>query len=124
MSQMSMFCRVFKILPSRPGPYGVDDYIGIRRPETGISGYAAGTSRNGHPPVWEDRYPLGRRDVMQGIGPVIPDIVNERPASLRMADGPPVGVRESNVLFVDALPSDCSRREVSRILFCDIFVNY
>ncbi|PWA86072.1 Nucleotide-binding, alpha-beta plait [Artemisia annua] len=103
------------ILSSRPRPYGVDDYMGIRRPETGISGYAAGTSRNGHPPVWEDPYPLGRRDVMQGIRPEIPDIVNERPASLRMADGPPVGVRESNVLFVDALPSDCSRREVSHL---------
>nr|GEY84002.1 nucleotide-binding, alpha-beta plait [Tanacetum cinerariifolium] len=102
-------------LPSRPGAYGVDDYIGIRRSETGISGYAAGTSRNGHPPTWEDPYPLGRRDVMQGMGPAIPDTVTERPTSLRMPDVPPVGIRVSNVLFVDALPSDCTRREVSHL---------
>ncbi|GKA13476.1 nucleotide-binding alpha-beta plait domain-containing protein [Tanacetum coccineum] len=103
------------VLPSRPGAYGVDDYIGIRRSETGISGYAAGTSRSGHPPTWEDPYPLGRRDVMQGMGPAIPDTVTERPASLRMPDAPPVGIR-------DYLDDYCSLTSGKRFVYRPILV--
>lgn len=91
----------------QPGAYRVDNYTGINvRPESSFSGYTAGPSGNGYPPVWEDPYVLERRDVLCETGPGIPNIVNDRPE-----------VRESNVLFVDGIPSDCSRREVSRILF-------
>lgn len=68
---------------------------------------------NGYPSTYEDPYLVGRRDIINESGPGISSILNDRPESLRKAD---VG-RESHVLFVDALPSDCSRREVSRILF-------
>ncbi|KAI3711863.1 hypothetical protein L1987_70412 [Smallanthus sonchifolius] len=72
-------------------------------------------SSNGYPSAWEDPYLIGRRDVMHGTGPGIPNMVDDRPDSLRKADGVPVRGQESNVLFVDALPSDCSRREVSHL---------
>lgn len=74
------------------------------------------SSSNGYPSSWEDRYLTGKRDDIHVSGPEIPSILNDRPDSLRKADSIPVGGRESNVLFVDGLPSDCSRREVSRIL--------
>ncbi|XP_075651058.1 uncharacterized protein LOC142621632 isoform X2 [Castanea sativa] len=43
----------------------------------------------------------------------IRDVSNERPSSLRNLDAVavPVPGRESNVLFVDKLPNDCTRRE-------------
>ena len=98
---------------SRPGAYGSDDIMG-GRPESGFSGYAGGASLNGYPPsTLGDPYLLGRRDVSLGNGP---DIIIERPDTLKKVDGFPVGNRQSNVLFVDGLPSDCSRREVARIL--------
>lgn len=101
-----MFYYVSKILGYRDRPYGVDDGMGIGvRPESGYNSYVT---------ELEDQY-LRRRDVLSGPG--IPSIVNERPESLRKADGGSVGRRETNVLFVDGLPSDCTRREVSRILF-------
>ncbi|XP_076888505.1 RNA-binding protein 1-like isoform X2 [Bidens hawaiensis] len=66
---------------------------------------------NGYPSTYEDPYLVGRRDIINESGPGISSILNDRPDSLRKAD---VG-RESNFLFVDALPSDCSRREVSHL---------
>ncbi|KAK9274251.1 hypothetical protein L1049_019065 [Liquidambar formosana] len=42
--------------------------------------------------------------------------MNEKPSSLRNVDGLPVPAGESNVLFIDGLPNDCTRREVGRIL--------
>ncbi|KAK1414139.1 hypothetical protein QVD17_29880 [Tagetes erecta] len=71
------------------------------------------SSSNGYPSSWEDRYLVGKRDAISV--PEIPSILNDRPDSLRKADSIPVGGRESNVLFVDGLPSDCSRREVSHL---------
>ncbi|KAJ9550488.1 hypothetical protein OSB04_014533 [Centaurea solstitialis] len=103
-------------LVSRPGAYGSDDIIGAGvRPESGFSGYAGGASLNGYPPTMGDPYLLGRRDATLGNGPSIPDTILERPDSLKNVDGFPVGNRQSNVLFVDGLPSDCSRREVSHL---------
>ncbi|XP_076937083.1 uncharacterized protein LOC143604512 [Bidens hawaiensis] len=66
---------------------------------------------NGYPSTYEDPYLVGRRDIIHGSGPGISSILNDRPDSLTKAD---VGW-EFNVLFVDALPSDCSRREVSHL---------
>nr|POE72583.1 hypothetical protein CFP56_10700 [Quercus suber] len=45
----------------------------------------------------------------------IRDVSNERPSSLRNLDGVAVPGRESNVLFVDKLPNDCTRREVGQV---------
>nr|XP_043624867.1 nuclear speckle RNA-binding protein B-like isoform X2 [Erigeron canadensis] len=104
------------ILASRPGSYGVDDIIGVGvRPEPGFSRYMAGTSKNSYLSASEDPYLAGRRDVLRDNGPGISDIVNERPNSLRKPNGLTAGSRKSNVLFVDALPSDCTRREVSHL---------
>ncbi|KAM4121399.1 hypothetical protein ACB094_01G002600 [Castanea mollissima] len=45
----------------------------------------------------------------------IRDVSNERPSSLRNLDAVAVPGRESNVLFVDKLPNDCTRREVGHL---------
>lgn len=57
-----------------------------------------------------------RRDVAAGIHP---DVPYDRPSSIRRSDGPAAPPADSNVLFVDGLPTDCTRREIGRIL--DIF---
>ncbi|XP_071686062.1 uncharacterized protein [Rutidosis leptorrhynchoides] len=104
------------ILTSRSGPYGVDDITGIGvRNDTVLGGYTAGTSGNGYRSSFEDPYLLGRRDVMRDMGAGVRDIVDERPDSLRKANGVSPGSQKSNVLFVDALPPDCTRREVSHL---------
>ncbi|KAD2393958.1 hypothetical protein E3N88_40935 [Mikania micrantha] len=73
------------------------------------------SSSNGYPSSWEDRYLNGSRDILHGTEPGIPSILKDRPDSLRKDDDIPAGGGDSNVLFVDALPSDCSRREVSHL---------
>lgn len=91
------------------------------RPDPAFAGYATGTSMKGYSNPIEDASLLGpRRDVALGVTPSVPDILNERPSSFGMTDGLPAVNKESNVLFVDGLPNDCSRREVGRILplFC------
>ncbi|KAL0447371.1 UNVERIFIED_CONTAM: RNA-binding protein 2 [Sesamum latifolium] len=94
------------ILPSRAGAYGVDDFAGIRS-EPGVSGLTAGTSFKGYPSSFEDPSLLARqRDVAPGTSPGIPDVTYERPNSMRRVDGPPVSAGESNILFVDGLPTD------------------
>ncbi|XP_011100421.1 RNA-binding protein 1-like isoform X1 [Sesamum indicum] len=101
------------ILPSRAGAYGVDDFAGIRS-EPGISGLTAGTSFKGYPSSFEDPSLLVRqRDVAPGTSPGIPDATYEN--SMRRADGPPVPAGESNILFVDGLPTDCTRREIGHL---------
>lgn len=67
-------------------------------------------------PVEDTSLLSSRRDVGLGISPSIPDILNERSSSFAVGDGLPPVNKESNVLFVDGLPNDCSRREVGRIL--------
>ncbi|KAG8381781.1 hypothetical protein BUALT_Bualt05G0008300 [Buddleja alternifolia] len=104
------------ILPSRPGAYGIDDIGGIRS-EPGVSGLIAGASIKVYPSSFEDPNLLvRRRDIASGTSPGIPDVTYERPNSIRRTEGPPVPAAESNVLFVDGLPTDCTRRELGRIL--------
>ncbi|CAK9136661.1 unnamed protein product, partial [Ilex paraguariensis] len=105
------------ILPSRPGAYVVDDIAGVGvHPEPVLGGLSAAASFRGYPSPLEDPSLLGqRRDVALGISPGIPDIINERPDSLRKADLPSAAVGESNILFVDGLPTDCSRRELGHL---------
>ncbi|KAI3454162.1 hypothetical protein Pfo_010825 [Paulownia fortunei] len=103
------------ILPSRPGAYGVDDIAGIRS-ETGVSGLIPGASFKGYPSSFEDPNLLVRqRDIASGTSPGIPDVSYERPNSMRKTDGPPVPAGESNILFVNGLPTDCTRREIGHL---------
>ncbi|CAN6682413.1 unnamed protein product [Malus baccata var. baccata] len=91
------------------GAYAVDDAVGLRsRPEP-VLGATATASTKGYSSLLE----VPRPEVSAvSISPNLPADINlERPAgSSRNADGPPVK-GESNVLFVDGLPTDCTRRE-------------
>ena len=96
----------------QPGAYGFDAIA--------ATAAAAGPSIKGFPSPLND--PTQRQDLTSGITQTIRDVSNERPSSLRNLDGIAVPGRESNVLFVDKLPNDCTRREVGRILFlCNVF---
>lgn len=91
-------------------------------------GLSAGASYKGHPPPTEDSYNLHsrRQDFSVGISSGPSELINAHPTSLRNAgDYGATAVSasteqipgESNILFVDGLPTDCTRREVGRILF-------
>ncbi|GFY95546.1 hypothetical protein Acr_10g0009310 [Actinidia rufa] len=111
-------------LTPHPGAYVLDDITGIgMRPEPGLGGLTAGASIRGYPPPLQDPILLGQRPDTAGIGSGIPDLINRRPGSLTKIDGLPVSARESNILFVDGLPSDSSRREVGRILLLFLFLH-
>ncbi|XP_059455759.1 RNA-binding protein 2-like isoform X1 [Corylus avellana] len=98
----------------QPGAYHFDDISGAgARPDPGLGGVTAVASTNGFPSPLED--PNQRRDVAPGVSPGIRSMSNEIPSSLRSGDGFPVPARESNVLFVDKLPNDCTRREVGHL---------
>ncbi|XP_002280083.1 RNA-binding protein 1 isoform X2 [Vitis vinifera] len=103
------------ILPVRPGAHDFDDIMGIRvPPKPVIGGFTATTNIKGYPNPVEDPNLIGqRRDVAHGISPGIPDI--ERPSSFGNVESLPPPVQESNILFVDGLPKDCTRREVGQI---------
>lgn len=88
-------------------------------PLAGLRGLAPARAL-GPSPVKEELDVVGRSSL--GIGASIPDV--ERHSSLANFDEP--SEDESNILFVDCLPTDCTRREVARILpalvlFCIIF---
>lgn len=77
----------------------------------------AGASYNGYPSSFEDRnLSVSHRDIGPGISPRMPDAGYDPPNSLTRTDGNPVPPAESNILFVDGLPTDCTRREIGRIL--------
>jgi hypothetical protein len=82
-----------------------------------IGGAIPGATGKGYLSPLEDPGLLSQRgDASVRVTAAIPDMINDRPGSLRSADGPPVPKGESNILFVDGLPTDCTRREVGRIL--------
>lgn len=102
------------------GAYGVDA-VGVSvRGEPGL-GVTATARTNGYPsPLGAQASLSQRHEVAVSVSSSVPtDIRQERSAS-RNADGLPVLKGESNILFVDGLPTDCTRREVGRILllFC------
>lgn len=101
------------------GAYAVDDAGGLRFRHEPVLGVTAGASTNGYSSLLEVPSLISQRQDVAAvsISPNVPaDISLERPTgSSRNADGLPVK-GESNVLFVDGLPTDCTRREVSRIL--------
>lgn len=81
-----------------------------------IGGAIPGSTGKGYPSPLEDPSLLSHRgDASVRVTAAIPDMINDRPGSLRSADGPPVPKGESNILFVDGLPTDCTRREVGHL---------
>ncbi|KAL7150848.1 hypothetical protein ABFS83_05G141500 [Erythranthe nasuta] len=100
------------IVPSRGGAYRVDDI----HSEPGVSGLIGGSSFRDYPSSFDDPNLLVRqRDVVSGTSSGIPDVSYERPNSMLRTDGPPVSAGESNVLFVDGLPTDSTRREIGHL---------
>ncbi|XP_030448716.1 nuclear speckle RNA-binding protein B-like [Syzygium oleosum] len=92
--------------PVRPGTYGIDDILGSGiRPEPGTGRLAAGTSLKGYSTPLEDPVLHQRQDFSAG----------ERSSSLRNVDSLTAPTRESNILFVHGLPTDCTRREVGHM---------
>ncbi|CAN6539637.1 unnamed protein product [Malus baccata var. baccata] len=91
------------------GAYAVDDAVGLRSCPEPVLGATARASTKGYSSLLE----VPRLEVSAvSISPNLPADINlERPAgSSRNADALPVK-GESNVLFVDGLPTDCTRRE-------------
>ncbi|KAL9363132.1 hypothetical protein Peur_045917 [Populus x canadensis] len=81
-----------------------------------IGGAIPGATGKGYLSPLEDPGLLSQRgDASVRVTAAIPDMINDRPGSLRSADGPPVPKGESNILFVDGLPTDCTRREVGHL---------
>lgn len=98
------------------GEYGFSGtQSAVSHPEPSFIGESAAASRRGYSPL-ED-------DAAAGINPVIPDITNERPSSEKNFNGPSAADGQSNLLFVDGLPTDCTRREIGRILFLYMCIN-
>lgn len=106
-----------------PGAYGYTDLGGNSKyPEPVIGGVTSGGSATGYASPFADSLASQRQDIAVGSSPGVmgrADIGHERANSLnliRTAECDPSPLRESNVLFVDGLPTDCTRREVGRIL--------
>lgn len=107
-------CLEKDILQPHPGEYGMD--IRHIHPETGLGGLTSGTNIRGYPSPLRDPSLLGQRpDVASCPSPRIHDNIFDRPISLRTTNGLPITAGESNILFVDGLPTDCSRREVGHL---------
>lgn len=100
----------------RTGALTVDDCVDTRYSDPAI--VTAGDSTQGYP-SFDYSDPISKRqDVSRDINPSDPDITNGRPVSRSSYDVLPNSAADSNILFVGGLPSDCTRREVSRILCC------
>ncbi|XP_040999055.1 RNA-binding protein 1-like isoform X1 [Juglans microcarpa x Juglans regia] len=102
------------INPLQPSAYRFDGISGFgSSPDLGLGGVTAGASIRHYPSPLENLNQ--RRDVGPGISPDVLDMSNEIPNSSKKADGLPVSAREPNFLFVDKLPTDCTRREVGHL---------
>uniref|UniRef100_A0A7N0RCZ7 RRM domain-containing protein n=2 Tax=Kalanchoe fedtschenkoi TaxID=63787 RepID=A0A7N0RCZ7_KALFE len=88
--------------------------VGVH-PEPVISGLTAKPSIHSYASALEDTNLIShRRDTDLGVDPIARDIIHEGPNSIRKANGSLVP-GESNILFVDCLPNDCTRREVGHL---------
>uniref|UniRef100_A0ACD6ADP7 Uncharacterized protein n=2 Tax=Avena sativa TaxID=4498 RepID=A0ACD6ADP7_AVESA len=95
-------------LPSRA--YDLERPVGASHPAfAGLGALPAGARPRGPSPL-EDPV-LVRGSSSLGKSASIPDV--ERPKSLLLVDQPLED--ESNILFVDGLPTDCTRREVAHL---------
>ncbi|XP_061374966.1 RNA-binding protein 1-like [Gastrolobium bilobum] len=97
----------------RMGPYGVGDSMGSRVHSEPVI-VPAVPSIKGYSSL-EDPDLNKKRDTPSGIDPGVPAINNETPVSKSNYDGLPISAAESNILFVDGLPKDCTRREVGHL---------
>lgn len=97
------------ILPLRSGDYGLDDFSRMAgHAPQGIGSLPVGNSVRAFTPLEDPA--LVRRDGVLGVKAAIADY--ER-SELRKSEGLPAD--ESNILFVDGLPNDCTRREVAHL---------
>ncbi|PKA61147.1 U2 small nuclear ribonucleoprotein B'' [Apostasia shenzhenica] len=97
-------------LQPRTGAYASGDMTGVGSlAAPGYVGLSAGAVARGYTP-FEDP-PLLRNDIALGIKPAVADIERFVPRS----KAEEILVDESNILFVDGLPSDCTRREVAHL---------
>ena len=103
-----------------PGAHAVDDNGFHSERSLRVT---RGASIQGHPSSLEDPGLFNQRqDISVGISPSVhADRSSERPGYLGKDDGFTDPKGESNVLFVDGLPTDCTRREVGRILFLCLY---
>ncbi|XP_031475986.1 nuclear speckle RNA-binding protein A-like isoform X1 [Nymphaea colorata] len=81
-------------------------------PRSGVGGVDAGTSLAGLSNSFDDQFLLNRRRDLLGIDSAVPPVLSERAHSLAKSD---VLSECTNILFVEGLPSDCTRREVSHL---------
>ncbi|XP_051197673.1 RNA-binding protein 2 isoform X1 [Lolium perenne] len=96
--------------PLQSRAYGLDGPAGVSRTALGgLVPLPAGSIPRGASPL-EDPV-LVRGGSSLGKSASIPDV--ERPISLPIVDRP--SEDESNILFVDGLPTDCTRREVAHL---------
>ncbi|KAG7037705.1 RNA-binding protein 2 [Cucurbita argyrosperma subsp. argyrosperma] len=106
---------------SGPGTYGYTDVGGIRNyPEPVIGGVTSGVSATGNTSPFHDAQARQRHDIAVGSSPglmAMADTGHEKANSLglRNPERVPISAQESNILFVDGLPTDCTRREVGHL---------
>ncbi|XP_022138874.1 uncharacterized protein LOC111009933 [Momordica charantia] len=106
---------------SGTGAYGYADIGDIRNyPEPVIGGVTSGVTAKGYTSPFEDSLASQRQEIAVGSSPGLlgmADMGHERASSLglRNAECVPISTRESNILFVDGLPTDCTRREVGHL---------
>ncbi|GMH11826.1 hypothetical protein Nepgr_013667 [Nepenthes gracilis] len=123
---MGMDTRSYPYTPHDPNlinqrrdvPVGISPLIPNKmvRAEPGRGALMMGMDSGRYPSPIEDPNLINQRqNVPMGISPHIPDVTYERPDSLLRVDGLHAPVDKSNILFVDGLPSDCTRREVGHI---------
>lgn len=94
----------------RSGDYGLDGYARVGSHATpGVGGLPGGASLRAFAPLEDPA--LVRRDGALGVKPAIGDY--DRSDALRKSEGLPAD--HSNILFVDGLPKDCTRREVAHL---------
>lgn len=99
-----------RLLQPRPGGYGSDILAGVgSQGVPGYSGLPARAITRGYSPL--DDPSFVRRDALLGIKPGL--IENERSEPFIKSEN--LLVDESNVLFVDGLPRDCTRREMAHL---------
>ncbi|XP_024923749.2 RNA-binding protein 1 isoform X1 [Ziziphus jujuba] len=100
-----------------PGAYAADNISGVGvRPELG-NGATSGVSTQGYPSALDvPTLPNQRQEFSIGISPCENvERSTESPSYLRNDNGFTHPKGESNVLFVDGLPTDCTRREVGHL---------
>ncbi|KAG4136239.1 hypothetical protein ERO13_D08G268700v2 [Gossypium hirsutum] len=98
----------------RDVPVGISPSSGLH-PEPSIGSVPAGASIKGYPSPLKDSTLVDQRnDSPPGTKPGIPDALDEN-ASARNGYGHIDAVGDSNILFVDGLPTNCTRREVGHL---------